>query len=76
MCVAGAGSANTAEAGGRVLDAAHGAAAREAASFFTLRGGTYRVVPHRAAPHRAGAFLLRVYTDTHTDIWSALSLSL
>ncbi|XP_038222218.1 calpain-2 catalytic subunit-like isoform X2 [Zerene cesonia] len=53
----------------RALDVTHCCAAREVATFFTLPAGQYLVVPHTRRPHTAAAFLLRILTDHHTDVW-------
>lgn len=55
----------------RALDVTHECRAREVATFFTLPGGQYLVVPHTRRAHTDAAFLLRVLTDEHTDVWYA-----
>ncbi|XP_072945080.1 calpain-B-like [Epargyreus clarus] len=52
----------------RALDVTHESRAREVATFFTLPPGQYLLVPHTRARAEA-AFLLRVLTDDHTDVW-------
>ncbi|XP_063537507.1 calpain-A-like isoform X2 [Cydia strobilella] len=56
-------------AGLRALDVTHWSRAREVATFFTLPAGEYLLVPHTRRPHTEAAFLLRVLTDQHADIW-------
>lgn len=53
----------------RALDVTHESRAREVVTFFTLPAGRYLVVPHTRAPHTDAAFLLRILTDEHTDVW-------
>ena len=43
--------------------------AREVVTFFTLPPGDYVVVPQTGAPHCEGKFLLRIFTDEHSNIW-------
>ncbi|KAJ0174908.1 hypothetical protein K1T71_010016 [Dendrolimus kikuchii] len=57
------------EGGMRPLDVTHECRAREVATFFTLPAGQYLVVPHTARAHVDAAFLLRILTDEHTDVW-------
>lgn len=53
----------------RSLDVTHESRAREVVTFFTLPPGRYLVVPHTRHAHTEGAFLLRILTDDHTDVW-------
>ncbi|CAK1550299.1 unnamed protein product [Leptosia nina] len=53
----------------RPLDVTHECAAREVATFFTVPSGRYLLVPHTRLPHTSAAFLLRILTDRHTDVW-------
>ncbi|KAM3957510.1 calpain-11 [Aphomia sociella] len=53
----------------RALDVTHQSRAREVVTFFTLPPGQYLVVPHTRRPHTDAAFLLRIFTDEHTDVW-------
>ncbi|XP_075980060.1 calpain-9-like isoform X2 [Anticarsia gemmatalis] len=53
----------------RALDVTHESRAREVVTFFTLPPGRYLVVPHTRRPHTDAAFLLRILTDDHTDVW-------
>ncbi|XP_059045784.1 calpain-1 catalytic subunit-like [Achroia grisella] len=53
----------------RALDVTHESRAREVVTFFTLPPGQYLVVPHTRRPHTDAAFLLRILTDQHTDVW-------
>lgn len=53
----------------RALDVTHESRAREVVTFFTLPAGQYLVVPHTHRPHVEAAFLLRILTDDHTDVW-------
>ncbi|XP_064073538.1 calpain-A-like [Vanessa tameamea] len=53
----------------RALDVTHESRAREVVTFFTLPPGQYLVVPHTHRPHVEAAFLLRILTDDHTDVW-------
>ncbi|CAH2092507.1 unnamed protein product [Euphydryas editha] len=57
----------------RALDVTHESRAREVVTFFTLPAGQYLVVPYTHRPHVEAAFLLRILTDDHTDIWCELS---
>lgn len=52
----------------------HESRAREVVTFFTLPAGQYLVVPHTHRPHVEAAFLLRILTDDHTDVWCELLL--
>ncbi|XP_063365827.1 calpain-A-like [Cydia amplana] len=63
------GSAVRSLAGLRALDVTHWSRAREVATFFTLPAGEYLLVPHTRRAHTEAAFLLRVLTDQHADIW-------
>ncbi|KAI8439042.1 hypothetical protein MSG28_012914 [Choristoneura fumiferana] len=54
---------------GRALDVTHWSRAREVATFFTLPPGEYLLVPHTRRAHVEAAFLLRVLTDQHANIW-------
>lgn len=47
----------------------HESRAREVATFFTLPPGQYLLVPHTRRARAEAAFLLRVLTDDHTDVW-------
>ncbi|XP_069361000.1 calpain-2 catalytic subunit-like [Maniola hyperantus] len=53
----------------RALDVTHSSRAREVVTFFTLPAGQYLVVPHAHRAHVEAAFLLRILTDDHTDVW-------
>ncbi|XP_045451558.1 calpain-2 catalytic subunit-like [Melitaea cinxia] len=53
----------------RALDVTHESRAREVVTFFTLPAGQYLVMPHTHRPHVEAAFLLRILTDDHTDVW-------
>ncbi|XP_028156403.1 calpain-11-like, partial [Ostrinia furnacalis] len=53
----------------RALDVTHECRAREVATFFTLPPGHYLLVPHTRRAHTDAAFLLRILTDDHTDVW-------
>ncbi|XP_039756157.1 calpain-2 catalytic subunit-like [Pararge aegeria] len=53
----------------RALDVTHSSRAREVVTFFTLPAGQYLVVPHAHRAHVEAAFLLRILTDEHTDVW-------
>ncbi|CAH0720612.1 unnamed protein product, partial [Brenthis ino] len=53
----------------RALDVTHESRAREVATFFTLPPGQYLVVPYTARADLEAAFLLRIFTDEHTDVW-------
>jgi calpain len=43
--------------------------AREVVTFFTLPPGDYVVVPQTGIAHCEGKFLLRIFTDEHSNIW-------
>ncbi|XP_063386791.1 calpain-A-like isoform X1 [Cydia fagiglandana] len=63
------GTAPRSLTGLRALDVTHWSRAREVATFFTLPAGEYLLVPHTRRAHTEAAFLLRVLTDQHADIW-------
>jgi len=51
------------------LDVTNHSVAREVVTFFTLPPGDYVVVPQTGLPHCEGKFLLRIFTDEHSNIW-------
>jgi Calpain large subunit, domain III len=51
------------------LDVTNHSVAREVVTFFTLPPGDYVVVPQTSVPHCEGKFLLRIFTDEHSNIW-------
>jgi len=51
------------------LDVTNHSVAREVVTFFTLPPGDYVVVPQTGVPHCEGKFLLRIFTDEHSNIW-------
>lgn len=52
------------------LDVTNHSVAREVVTFFTLPPGDYVVVPQTGIAHCEGKFLLRIFTDEHSNIWS------
>lgn len=46
--------------------------AREVVTFFTLPPGDYIIVPQTNVPNQDGKFLLRIFTDEQSNIWSVL----
>ena len=51
------------------LDVTNHSVAREVVTFFTLPPGDYVVVPQTGIAHCEGKFLLRIFTDEHSNIW-------
>ncbi|XP_057379033.1 calpain-9-like isoform X1 [Daphnia carinata] len=51
------------------LDVTNHSVAREVVTFFTLPPGDYVVVPQTGVAHCEGKFLLRIFTDEHSNIW-------
>ncbi|CAH1999516.1 unnamed protein product [Acanthoscelides obtectus] len=51
------------------LDVTNHSVAREVVTFFTLPPGDYIVVPQTNIPNLDGKFLLRIFTDEHSNIW-------
>ncbi|XP_060523327.1 calpain-9-like isoform X2 [Cylas formicarius] len=51
------------------LDVTNHSVAREVVTFFTLPPGDYIVVPQTNVPNLDGKFLLRIFTDEHSNIW-------
>lgn len=58
------------------LDVTNHSVAREVVTFFTLPPGDYVVVPQTGVAHCEGKFLLRIFTDEHSNIWLDFSFSI